>query len=150
EQETGIGYQSLSGLMLIGLIRSNPEPVALTRESLPRAAGQTLECVRNGLYLLYCRGTPFCAVLQGRSHGARKQAVLQILAKDRPSAQEALDEVLQLAARQSVYKGNVISLERFEHRDEDFSVQFHDLPPVDREAIVLPEKVLEVVERNVL
>jgi ATP-dependent 26S proteasome regulatory subunit len=35
-------------------------------------------------------------------------------------------------------------------RHEDFAVQFHDLPPAEREAIVLPEEVLQVVERNVL
>src|SRR5439155_24806995 len=80
----------------------------------------------------------------------RKQARLQILARTRAAAQSALDEILRLSRERSVYKGTILSLDRFDRKDEDFAVRFHELPAVERDAIVLPERVLEVVERNVL
>jgi len=135
---------------IIAGITSNPEPTPITWDRLPRSAGESLNCANNALYLLDLRGQPFCAVIKGHAKGTGKKATLQVLALTRDLAQAALDEVLRLMHDRSVYRGAIISLERFTRRDEDFTIQFHDLPAVEREAIVLPEQVLEAVERNVL
>jgi ATP-dependent 26S proteasome regulatory subunit len=133
---------------LVALIQSNLEPEPIVWESLPRSAGQTLNCANNALYLLQPRKQPVVVFVQGRSRGPRKQALLQVLARTREIAQDALDEVLKVARQNSVYKGAIISVQRSDARREDFSVEFHDLPAVEREGIVLPEEVLQVVERN--
>ena len=134
----------------ISRLRANPEPVALVWEGLPRSSGQTLNCANNALYLVRHRSEPFCAVVNGAGRQGRMQVTLQVLARTRTAAEAALGEILRLSRERSVYKGSVVSVQRYDPRTEDFSVQFHELPPTDRDAIVLPEAMLELIERNVL
>ena len=61
-----------------------------------------------------------------------------------------MERLLELARMRSVYRGSVISLEQSGVKGQDFVIKFHDMPPVAREAIVLPEEIMQVVERNVL
>jgi hypothetical protein len=135
---------------LVAVIMGNPEPLPLTWERLPAGNHTTRNCVNNALYLLRWRDQPFCVFVQGRSRGPRKTACLQVLARTEEAAQAALDEILRLSREHSAYKGCVVSIERMDRKGDDFSVQFLDLPVVERDAIILPERVLEVIERNVL
>src|SRR5262249_55941209 len=135
---------------LVGTITGNPEPVPITWEQLPSGIGETKNCANNVLYLLRWQGKPFCVSVTGQSKGARKKAMLQVLALDRATAQGALDELLRLTREQSVYKGSIVSIERYDRNGEDFAVRFQESRPADRDDIVLPEDVLETVERNVL
>ena len=70
-------------------------------------------------------------------------------------AQAALDRILSEAARRNVYRGQVLVVEQAGYAqtgdgEHDFQIQFHDLPAVARDEIILPEEVLKVVERNVI
>jgi cell division protease FtsH len=66
-------------------------------------------------------------------------------------AQAALSGLLAGAKRRAVYQGKCISLEmEGEFTQPEVTIRFHRLPPAARESVVLPEAVMEVVERNVL
>lgn len=131
-------------------INTNPEPHAIARDTLPGGAGRRVNVADEALYLLHSSAGPFCALIARRGKGKRRHAVLHVLANSLAIARSALDEVVRLSAERSHYRGNVISVQHYDPVDDDFTVEFHTLPPVDRDAIVLPENVLQVAERNTL
>jgi hypothetical protein len=135
---------------VIPLVRGNPFPQPLQWESFPRSLKDKMNCATNALYLLRCEGASFCAFVRPRTERSRKQMELQILAASRDAAEKALAAVLVVANEKSIYRGSVLSLHASEDPREEFSIRFFDLPPVNRDAIVLPQDVMAVVERNVL
>jgi hypothetical protein len=132
------------------LVSINSYPIPLEWESFPRSTDQKMNCATNALYLLRQEGVPFCAFVRPRTQRSRKQMELQILAVGREPAERALALVLETARAKSVYKGSVLSLSAPEDSREEYSIRFHELPPVNRDDIVLPQEVMVVVERNVL
>jgi hypothetical protein len=148
DDEDGEAVRSRASV--VSLIDGNPEPAPISWEEVPCSRTETLHCAGNALYLVEGRGQRACVLVQSRSRGTGKRARLEILARDRACAREVLAEVLRLAHERSVYRGCVVSISRHERGGSDFAVEFHDLAPVERSAIVLPEQVLEVIERNVL
>ncbi len=143
------GMGSGSGNLAL-LYRVNSTPTPLEWESFPRSIDQKLNCATNALYLLRYEGLPFCAYVRPRTQRSRKQMELQILAVGREAAERALAVVLETARTRSVYRGAVLSLGAPEDEREEYSIRFHELPPVNRDHIVLPQEVMAVVERNVL
>jgi hypothetical protein len=135
---------------LMDLIAFNHQPIPLQWEDFPRSADRTHPCAANALYFLRDSGQPYCALVRRREIRSRSQMELEILAARRETAQAALAAVLETARRLNIYRGMAISLEKPQDREEDYTIKFHELPPVQRAAIILPEAVLEVVERNVL
>lgn len=100
-----------------------------------------------GLFRLHPPGlTPFVALLSRTS--------LEVLAETPEAAQAALDRIISEAAKRNVYRGQVLVIENAGYGGDeighDFQIQFHDLPKVTRDEIILPEEVLKVVERNVI
>jgi ATP-dependent 26S proteasome regulatory subunit len=95
---------------------------------------------------------PFCATVSPRGEGGeaeRKQVQLSVLGRTREEADAALKGLIERARRDSVFRGAMIALQESEDRRESYAIKFLDLPEVRREEIVLPAKVMEVVERNV-
>ena len=113
----------------------------------PTSLTTTTKVVACGLYLLRPPGMPpFVALLSRVS--------LDVLAATPDAAQAALDRVLSEAAKRNVYRGQVIVVEQAAYAGDeighDFQIQFHDMPHVTRDEIILPDEVLKVVERNVI
>jgi hypothetical protein len=146
--EDGEVMQTSTGV--VALIESNPEPAPITWEEVPCSLDDNLNCAANALYLLEVLGQRACVLVQSRSRGASKRGHLEILARNRATGREVLAGILRLARERSLYRGAVISVVQQEKRGSDFAVEFHDFAMVQRSEIVLPEQVLEVVERNVL
>jgi hypothetical protein len=118
------------------------------REQFSRGPGDDLDCVTRGLYLLHHLGQPV-TVLVHRSDNSMDVPTLEILARERRTAQGAMNQLLAEVNRHTAYKGKTLFLE-VESWPRQVLVRFRELPPVRREAIILPDAVLEVVERNVL
>lgn len=144
---------------LNGMVQHDREPVAVQWEQFPSGLDTTVPCATNALYLLRHAGRPFCALVRpraehrARGQRSRGQMELEVAASDRRTAEAAMAELRDVAQRLSVYRGEVISVERPEDGGgsaEPFTIKFHDLAPAAREGIVLPEAVMRVVERNVL
>jgi ATP-dependent 26S proteasome regulatory subunit len=70
------------------------------------------------------------------------------MALDRETARAALGHLLADANRRTVYKGKVVYLEQEDWRGK-VNIRFRDLPPAERESIILPERIMQVLERNV-
>jgi hypothetical protein len=146
--EDGDAVQGAYGI--VALIDSNPEPGPITWEELPISGDEVLNCAANALYLLEVRGQHACVLVHSRARGSSKPALMEILARNRACGREVLAEMLRLSHERSAYRGAVISVVRQDRRRSDFAVEFHDFPPVDPSAIVLPAQVQEVIDRNVL
>lgn len=127
-------------------VANSKQPVPVRWTSLPNGLSGTEPCAENGVFFLRTpAGVPFLAYLvPGR---------YEVLAASAGDAKAGLAAVAAEMAARSVYRGRVLSVEPPEptqETDPDFMIRFHDLPPVERSEIVLPDEVLQVVERNVL
>jgi hypothetical protein len=108
-----------------------------------------IECVVNAVQLIR-HGEHRLAVLVGRrermmgADGVR----LEVMAADREQAEDLVADVARLMAEHNVYRGRVLS---FAHNQEGgVEVEIRTLPNISRDAIVLPDGVLERVERQAL
>jgi hypothetical protein len=119
------------------------------REQLARSPTEQIDCVTRGIYLLRWQGSPLVGVVRTADSWSRDFA-LELMARERGVAQAVLEHLLNEIKRENVYRGRTLSLEPASRGDGGFVVQFHELPEARREAIVLPDAVLRVVERNVL
>lgn len=131
------------------LVRDSLIIAPVEREQLDRNLGESLDCVTRGIYLLRHQDRPITILLSAQEMGFKKHEI-EILAHDRATAHNALSQLLTDANRQNVYKGKIISLESERHWQAEIAVRFHEMPPAPRDAIVLPEAVMQVIERNVL
>jgi SpoVK/Ycf46/Vps4 family AAA+-type ATPase len=150
QKRVGIPGVYLSNV--VQLIAQNPAPAPLQWETYSSGAGQTVACATNALYMLRRDSGPFCVMVAPRGGGDkadRKQMELSVLAPTREQAQSALDGILERARRESIFRGKMIALEKSEDPREPFAVKFLELPKVQREEIILPAAVMEVIERNV-
>jgi AAA+ superfamily predicted ATPase len=139
----GMGYfGDLSGALHQNASRNAP----LEYTVRPVGLNATTKVVNSGLYLLRPPGMPAFAAMLSRDS-------LDVMAATADAAQQALDRVLAEARKRNVYRGQVLVVEQagLAHGGEpDFQINFHDLPKVTRDQIILPDEVLRVVERNVI
>jgi hypothetical protein len=120
--------------------------------------GQTHPCVSHGIYLVDDAGARLAIVLQPVSRGPNPEVVLQITGAEPDRIQAILGEIQTLASERSVFRGQVISVgaevfgpgpkEAFGGRSAPLS--FLERPAVARDQIVLPDDVLDNIERQVL
>jgi hypothetical protein len=117
-------------------------------------AGQTLTCVKCGLYLASDGDTRFALLLRGPADADPDgDTTLEVACADQASAQRVIDEVRRLAIARNVFRGQVISFGdgMFGHgRGSDGGLRFHDRPQLGRDTVVLPPAVIEGIERQVL
>lgn len=130
--------------MLLGDIPQAP----VQRHGIPVSPEDNLDCVMRGLYLLHHDGAPVALLLsQPDSHF--EPPLIELLARDRAVAHQAMRRLLAEVNREPVYKGKTIFLEE-DARSGSMQVRFHPMQPIAREALILPAELLAVVERNVV
>ena len=120
--------------------------------------GQTHPCVSHGVYLVDDAGARLAFILQPVSRGPNPEVVLQITGAEQDRIQAILAEIQTLSSERSVFRGQVISVgpevfgpgpkEAFGGRQVPMS--FLERPAVGRDQIVLPDEVLDNIERQVL
>ena len=117
------------------------------------AAGRVLSCVQFGLYLVRTGETRLVVFLTGPSdqHGPRQKLRVEVVARRPEECQAFLAELTDLMARLNVYRGHVISLApgQFGPGPQTL-IAFHTLPDVARADVILPDGVLERVERETI
>jgi ATP-dependent 26S proteasome regulatory subunit len=139
-----LGYSNdLAGALASGMSRNAPLEYAVRATSLTT----TTKVVVCGLFRLHPPGMPpFVALLS--------RGTLEVLGETPEESQAALDRILAEATKRNVYRGQVLVIENAAYASDeighDFQIQFHDLPKVTRDEIILPDEVLKVVERNVI
>jgi cell division protease FtsH len=120
-------------------------PVQYVNVSLEE--GRALACVQSGLYLIRQSDQRFAILLRGPSEmGFQRKVRVEVMASDRARAENFLSK-LRLSMRQhNVYRGRVLSLSADQF--QGLQVTFHRLPDIRREQIILPEGLLDRIERQ--
>jgi hypothetical protein len=118
--------------------------------NLPVGPEDTLACIAFGLYLIDDHGTKLVALVRAADEqSGQAEVTLEILCSDRELARAMLDEIRELMVERNVFRGQMISFEpRMGHMTLG-PIVFHRRPELDRGAIVLPDGLLDRVERHV-
>jgi hypothetical protein len=84
-------------------------------------------------------------------HGQRQRLKVEAIAPEQAISQAFLSELIETMRRLNVYRGHVISISpgQFGMGAQPL-IAFHSLPDVPRERIVLPEGILQRIERQTL
>jgi hypothetical protein len=136
--------------------RSAVEAAPAQFEDVDIGAGETVRCLKNGLWLLRDELGPFAVVLaQHDDYGRGGDLMVEIMAE--PGERGAtlctrvFDELERRLSKGSCYRGRVLSLEeRYQHTGHASRICVHEFEPVPRTDVILPEATLQAVERNVL
>jgi DNA polymerase III delta prime subunit len=114
------------------------------------AGERVLSCVQFGLYFVRDGARRLVVFVAGPSdHGPRQQVRVEVLAGRPGEGQEFLAELTASMERLNVYRGHTISLASPQFRPGmQTLITFHALPPIARADVVLPEGLLERIERH--
>lgn len=127
------------------------QTAAIQYESIDIGVNERLQVPRNGVYLLSCDKGKLALDVHFHYEGAQSFELI-LLSKDSTLNGEVLEEIRELVGSQSVFKGKIISIEG-EQPTADVAgfmrVRFHQFAKVAKEQIILPEKTLSLIERNV-
>jgi hypothetical protein len=112
--------------------------------------GRSLTCLDSALLLVTTEHGPLALLVSSRNENGPYGGKIELhaMAPALENAERLLADLKAEARRRNVYRGRVISLERQQWGPP--KVRFHDLPAVDRAAIVLPDGVLERVEKQTI
>jgi hypothetical protein len=115
---------------------------------------RVLSCVQFGLYLVRANGAPLLAFVSGPNDNmgpGRARVRVEVMAPDRAHAQKFLADVVELMRERNVYRGKVVSLSPSQFGfGPQTMIQFHRLPAVNRDEVILPPGVLERVDRHAI
>jgi ATPase family associated with various cellular activities (AAA) len=142
----------------IGLLIADPAGHGLgsggvTTVALPAGpGGVTRSCVQHGLYLVEDNRARLALLVHAREHGPFAELILDVAGPDADRITSALEEIRRLAGERSVFRGQVIAVGAW--LEPKFGgqvpVTFLDRPAVSRSDVILPDGVLEAIERQVL
>ena len=126
------------------------EAVAPAYVNVPIDVDVTLPCVTLGLWLLRYDGKPVVVLFSlGDPHRGMGGGVkVEAMCENRDDAVEFLGRLQALAHELNVYRGKVLSFTFTEWGS--FGLEFHRLPAMTREDLILPEADLAAIERHTL
>ena len=107
-----------------------------------------LTCVKSGLYLITESDKRLAAFL--RAPGEKllgQKGKIEVIAPDKDVTQRFLAEIRLIKNKNSIYRGKVISVGGTLRSPE---IKFHHLIKVDRKNIILPDGLLERIERQTI
>ena len=119
--------------------------------NLPVSPDETLACVAFGIFLIEDRGTRLAVLVRSADEQSGQAEVsLEVLCRDREAARAMLGEIRELMVKHNVFRGQVLSFgeSRMGHLALGPLV-FLRRPDVGREAIVMPDGLLDRIERQV-
>lgn len=125
---------------------------AVDYTSVPVDVDAELTCVRFGLYLLTDgSGTPLAVLVRGPHPQRGEPGVrVEVLCVRAETARAFLAEIRELMRRHNVFRAKVLSFEAHEFGPGVGPLGFHRRPELDRADVVLPDGLLEAVERQVI
>jgi hypothetical protein len=140
--------QRPAGMGMMGPPPPMPGPVEYSNVTL--ADGSILPCLQSGLFLIKDHSEPLAALVSiPAEHGPRRGGVyVEVIAPTREREERFLTDLRRLVRDRNVYRNQVLSLTIDMYGQ--FGLYFHQLPKVDRDQIILPEEVLERVERHTI
>ncbi|HET7697177.1 MAG TPA: AAA family ATPase [Vicinamibacterales bacterium] len=126
-------------------------------EDIDVGGGETRRCLKNGLWLLRDDRGPYAIVLSQHTDYGHGGSYLNLEVAAPPGdfgaevASRLFDALERQLSRGSCYRGRVLSLETSPHwTGHAARIRVHQLEPVERDEVILPDATLRAVERNVL
>jgi hypothetical protein len=117
-------------------------PVTYTNVQLD--GDRVLACTQLGLYLVSEGDSRLALLVQRGSERFQPGVTVEVLAVDRTAADACLADLRNAMRKRNVYRGHIVSL----FADQTLHVNFHRLPPIARDQIILPAGLLERIERQ--
>ncbi|WP_369262320.1 AAA family ATPase [Streptomyces sp. R35] len=118
---------------------------------LPISPDQELACVSFGFYLGQEGDERFAVLLRGPADEyGRNKVEIEVLAEKKEFADRLLAEIDALVRAHNIFRGQVLSFEGSDFGHGLGPFRFHRRPGLSREEIVLPDGLLERVERQVV
>lgn len=115
---------------------------------VPLPGGRHLACVKTGLYLIRAKEGALAFLITAAKHVHPPSIRIEAMAADREHAERFLRHLGNLTRNGKAYRGHVLSLERDCYGA--LNLRYHDIPAIQRQALILPEKLLERIERHTL
>jgi ATP-dependent Clp protease adapter protein ClpS len=115
-----------------------------------------VKCLQNGLWLCRTEKLRYAVLLCSHREYDNETAIRIEIAVPAGTAgetfvQRCLSELEEAVRAARSYRGKILSLEVGpDYRGRSRGVMVHRLPAVDREDVILPERTLELLDRNVL
>ena len=111
-----------------------------------------MPCVNVGLYLIRDGSQRLAVLLSGPddSRPLNKSISVEVMAPQREIADRFLSDVRDAMRACNVYRGRILSLAPAKSWGDEVLINFHRLPPVRRDQIILPEKLLKRIEKQTL
>jgi hypothetical protein len=112
-------------------------------------------CLRNALWLCVDKNIPFAVLLTrkvtyGRAEGLNLEVAVPPGEEGLELTRRVLNEIERKVSQAGSYRGKVLSLEASDnYRGGVNGVKVHRLRTVERNQVILPEKTLGLLERNV-
>lgn len=149
-------HEAVSYAKLLEHTRGAVEIAPPQFEEINIGRGETVRCLKNGLWLLNENQQPYAVVLSQATDSEREQSIsLEVVAPPSESGiglcARVFGAIENRLSAESCYRGRVLSLEQsYAWSGHAQRIQIHDLAPVERTDLVLPEKTLTAIERNIL
>jgi hypothetical protein len=125
-------------------------------EDVAIGGGEARRCLKNGLWLLHGEHGPYAVVLSRHddySQGSSLHVEVAVAPGEAGAevASRVFDALERSVSNGSCYRGRVLSLESSEQWSGHATrILVHDLEPVARDEVILPDATLRAVERNVV
>ena len=115
--------------------------------NVPVGVDETLPCVTLGVWLLRHDGKPLVVLTSlGDPHHGSSGLKVEVMCEQRDDAVSFLSRLRSLAHELNVYRGKVLSFNFSEWGS--FGLEFHRLPELTRDDLILPEADLDAIERH--
>ena len=122
---------------------------AVEHVPVPLGEHDSVLCVKSGLWLVNDTDGPAVVMLKSEDHGMGENVGAEVMAPIRERAERVVSELTRLMRERNVYRGRVLELgSRHFHDDESAPLTVRTLPQITRDRIVLPDGVLERIERQ--
>ncbi len=115
-----------------------------------------VKCLDNGLWLCEQDGLRYAVLLcahreYSREPGIRLEIVVPAGTAGAVRVQQCFGELEQAVQAARTYRGKILSLDAdSDYRGYSRGITVHRLPPVARDEVILPERTLRLLDRNVL
>lgn len=118
---------------------------------VPSGPDTTMACIRWGLILVSNGDERLAVLVRGTSeHGPKPELIVEAMATERDACSAFIAEFKELMRIHNIFRGKVLSIgASYEHGFfPHLGVKFRSTPALTRDQVILPEGLLERIERH--
>lgn len=158
------GFMNFTGVALSELVSANSMASAIGFGGAKRGAvqytniqladGNKIACIQSGLFLI--SGEKKYAVMlrqQQMDFTGTGGMVLDVMAPTHQDAEDFMNLIRRTVNKVNIYRGKILSLAKSQTQKAESGgtgIRFHSLNPVTRDRIILPDGLIERIERQTI